>query len=93
MNHIHPRQSAGKGLTPIGHLTAALANGYKPSAAEMRDLAYELQGAIVSCPEIEWLQVSFEAVGDAIHQAIKHQAWADTFCADRTDHSIFKAAA
>lgn len=80
MNYIHPRQSAGKGLTPIGHLTAALANGYKPSAAEMRDLAYELQGVIADCDEIQWMHTSFEAVGDAIHQAMQHTAWADEFC-------------
>lgn len=81
---------ASDGMTPAAVFLAWLGNGYKPSAQELEALAYALHDTTANLPEINWMAHSFEQVGDSLHKAIEHAAWAREFCADRTDKSIYR---
>ena len=64
-----------KRASPAGQFLAVLATGHKPTAKELKELAYALHAAQAACPEIQWMPVTFEDVGDAMVQAEKCMTW------------------
>lgn len=46
-----------------------------PSAADLRDLSYEIHSAQVNCaaPELIWMSSSFEDMGDVLTTAINNE--------------------
>ena len=57
-------------MSTIKHLIAELAAGKLPAAKDIEELAYTLHSAMLDAPEMMWLPISFEDMGDAMHKAI-----------------------
>ena len=62
-------------LSPAGQFLAVLATGHKPTAKELKELAYALHAAQADCLEMQWMPVTFEDVGDAMVMAEKAMTW------------------
>lgn len=62
-------------MSTIKRLIAELAAGKLPAAKDIEELAYTFHSAMLDAPEMMWLSISFEDMGDAMHKAI--------LCADR----------
>lgn len=47
--------------------------GKCPSAQDLKDLAYAIHAAQVACdaPEMIWMSINFEDMGDAMHAAMQ----------------------
>jgi hypothetical protein len=61
-------------MHPIETLTFDLLQGKCPTAIQIQNLCYALHHAMVEAnvPEMLWLHVSFEDMGDHMHKAIKN---------------------
>ena len=58
-------------MSTIRKLIAELKAGMLPGAKDIEDLAYVLHSAMLDAPEMTWLPISFEDMGDAMNTAIK----------------------
>lgn len=56
---------------PVEVFSAALQDGYKPSAEQMRDLLYVMHEATLDLPEMLWLSTNCEDLADAYASAIR----------------------
>lgn len=61
----------GELMSTIKRLIAELAAGKLPAAKEIEELAYTLHSAMLDAPEMTWMPISFEEMGDAMHKAIE----------------------
>jgi hypothetical protein len=58
-------------MSTIRKLIAELAAGKLPAAKEIEELAYMFHSAMLDAPEMRWLPISFEDMGDTMHKAIE----------------------
>lgn len=56
---------------PVEVFSAALQDGYKPNAEQMRDFLYVLHEATLDLPEMLWLSTNCEDLADAYASAIR----------------------
>lgn len=57
-------------MSTIRKLITELAAGKLPAAKDIEELAYMFHSAMLDAPEMRWLPISFEDMGDAMHRAI-----------------------
>ena len=58
-------------MSTIRRLIAELKSGMLPGAKDIEDLAYVLHSAMLDAPEMTWMPITFEDMGDAMHKAIE----------------------
>ena len=61
--------AVGKSLTPVANLTAALDRGYQLTDTELSELMYALHFSVIGTPLMQFLETSFEDMGDIVSRA------------------------